>query len=79
MKKTIISNAIITTSKSELRNHLLVINGDRIEDIFEDGSASVAEDAVVIDAKGYRLTPGLIDTHVSGAMGADCRQGADAT
>ncbi len=78
MKTTVITNAIITTSKAEIRNHSLIINNNKIAGILEDGRGSIPEDSVIINAKGYRLMPGLIDTHVSGAMGVDCRQGAEA-
>ena len=78
MKTTVIKNAVITTSKAEIRNRSLIIENNKIAGIREDGSGSAAEDSIVIDANGYRLTPGLIDTHVSGAMGADCRQGIEA-
>jgi imidazolonepropionase-like amidohydrolase len=45
-------------------NAVVLIDGDKIVAVGEDGRLAVPAGAKVIDANGYTVMPGLIDTHV---------------
>lgn len=47
-----------------LRDHTVVVSGGRIAAVGPTGSTPVPKDALVIDAKGRYLSPGLVDMHV---------------
>jgi len=47
-----------------LANAVVLIAGDRISAVGAEGKLSVPEGVRVIDANGYTVMPGLIDTHV---------------
>lgn len=63
--KAIVNGKIITVDEV-LENKVLVF-GDKIVSIEEVAPA----DCEIIDAKGYYVSPGLIDVHVHGSYGAD--------
>ena len=54
-----------------------MIREGKIADVLP-GDQGVPADCLTIDAAGARVVPGLIDTHVCGAVGMDCRQGSEA-
>ena len=47
-----------------LRDHTVIITGDRIDAVAPQSEISVSEGAKLIDGKGLYLIPGLIDSHV---------------
>ncbi|MGJ4746252.1 amidohydrolase family protein [Leptospira sp. SA-E8] len=55
-----ITNANIFDGEELLKDHTLIINGDRIHSIGGD----IPEGATIVNAKGGTLLPGLIDSHV---------------
>ncbi len=64
-KETIIliRNALLINEESR-RAADVIIKGDRISEILPAGKAEAGPDAVVIDATGLWLLPGVIDDHV---------------
>jgi len=69
---------LVTPSESIDPGWLLVENG-RVAGLGEGpGPHETPAGAHVLDARGDYVAPGLIDTHVCGMLGRDCRQGADA-
>ena len=72
-----IEGATIVTARAEIRDRSLLIEAGRIAGLVPSG-ADLPAGCLRIDAAGLRVTPGLIDTHVSGAAGRDCREGPDA-
>jgi len=59
----LVRNALLINEESR-RTADVVISGDRISDILPGGAAEAAPDAVIIDATGMWLMPGVIDDHV---------------
>ena len=76
-ERIIIKNGIVVTSAEEMTDCSVVIQGGKITGVLPDGDIEQAN-CRIIDAHGLHITPGLIDTHVTGALGADCRQGPEA-
>lgn len=52
------------TSEIKLKNHTVLVHKGLIENIGPDGSISIPDDAVIIEAKNYFLMPGLADMHI---------------
>ncbi len=71
MKKQIINSKIITP-EGVIENKILVFN-EKIIGIFD----SPVSDAETIDANGNYVTPGFIDLHIHGYLGADASDGDD--
>lgn len=63
--KAIVNGKIITLDG--VLEHKVLVFGDKIISIEEVAPA----DCEIIDAKGYYVSPGLIDVHVHGSCGAD--------
>lgn len=59
-------NLLTMTGRSDiiLKNHAIVIEGDKIIKIAPDSLISDEDDATVVDGESKYLLPGLIDTHV---------------
>ena len=55
---------INTDGTGPLENAIILLNGNKIEQIGTVGSVAVPEDAIRIDATGKYIIPGLIDAHV---------------
>ena len=70
MKQVIINAAIITPMRIIPRGSI-VIDGSRIEGIYEANAPVPIYGFEVIDAKGLYMSPGFIDTHVHGGGGFD--------
>ncbi|NIO48182.1 MAG: amidohydrolase family protein [Candidatus Aminicenantes bacterium] len=61
----ITSVAVVDVEKGIiLRDHAVIITGDRIERVAPHSEVSVPEGAQLIDGKGLYLMPGLVDSHV---------------
>ena len=76
--KTRIVHADIYTPDIHIGNGILEIGDGRILTVGPDGAAVGGQDVRVIDARGHRLIPGLIDTHIHGAGGYDISAGGTA-
>ncbi len=68
---TKIINGILVTPLSEIRDGVVVIEGERIITAGRRGTVEEPAEATVIDAGGGYIIPGMIDIHVNGALGAD--------
>ncbi len=69
----LIENAhIILDEKTELKNGSILIENGKISKVAEKIQGSFSE---VIDAEGKLVIPGMIDTHIHGAMGFDFTYG----
>jgi len=55
------------TSGKEIPDTVIVIRGERIEQIGTEGSTGIPEDAQIIEARGKWIVPGLIDSHAHAA------------
>ena len=58
------ANVIPMDSERVLRDHTIVVTGDRIAAVAPDGAIALPEGTPMIDAGGAYVTPGLIDSHV---------------
>lgn len=52
-----------------IENGVVLIEGNRITAVDTAASVEIPEDALVIDAAGHTVIPGLVDTHAHGAQG----------
>ncbi|MGB7118076.1 MAG: hypothetical protein WBD56_18220, partial [Anaerolineales bacterium] len=66
--KTILKGGKIITPDTTLENKSLIIKDRSITGI-QSGDIDPSPGDRVIDARGYWISPGLIDVHVHGAMG----------
>jgi imidazolonepropionase-like amidohydrolase len=57
-------------SAKEIRDSVIVIQGERIEQVGTEGSVAIPEGVEVVDARGKWIIPGLIDSHAH-AQSAD--------
>ena len=56
----------------EIKDGILVIQGGKIQSVKDQGSlAEIPPSALVLDHRGKKVIPGLIDTHIHGAGGFD--------
>jgi imidazolonepropionase-like amidohydrolase len=62
----VISTTVVpmTTSGAVLRDHTVVVRGDRIVDVGPATTVQVPAGARIIDGRGKHLLPGLVDFHV---------------
>ena len=60
-----LTNATLITMEGEniLKNGIVLIRDNRIEDVGDAADISIPENAEVIDLKGKYLLPGFVDTH----------------
>jgi N-acetylglucosamine-6-phosphate deacetylase len=68
---TIICNGNILTPFDEIKDGVLIVQGSKIVDVGRRGELQEPSGAIIIDATGGYIVPGLIDIHVHGSMGAD--------
>lgn len=66
---TVIINGIILTPDEQLSGQAVIVEGGQIARI--DPAGFVEAQSNMIDARGFYVTPGLIDIHVHGAYGFD--------
>ena len=65
----IIKNGTIITPQETLRNMVLVIGRDKIQDILPETKAP--QNTEIIDAGGGYILPGFVDIHLHGGAGYD--------
>jgi hypothetical protein len=58
------ATVIPMTSAAELNDRTVIVSGERIAAIYPSGSRKLPSDAVVVDARGKFLIPGLTDMHI---------------
>jgi imidazolonepropionase-like amidohydrolase/Tol biopolymer transport system component len=70
---TAITGARIVTMKGDevIENGVIVVKDNRIAAVGSQSQVGVPAGAVVVDAKGKTIIPGLIDVHWHGGMGED--------
>lgn len=68
---TIICNGNVLTPFAEIKDGAVIVQSSKIVDVGRRGELQEPSDAMVIDATGGYIVPGLIDIHVHGSMGAD--------
>jgi len=69
--RTLIHNGMIITPFESLIDHCLIMDGDRISNLFPEDNIKDVHIDKKIDAKGGWITPGLIDIHIHGGNYAD--------
>jgi len=67
----VIKNGTVITPDRELKDGVVIICGDKIVDVGKCGEVEEPVNARLVDADNGYISPGLIDIHVNGAMGAD--------
>lgn len=67
----VIHNGTVLTPFDEIRDGVVVVQGTRILSVGRRGEPQEPPGAMVIDAGGDYIVPGLIDIHVHGGKGAD--------
>ena len=50
--------------KAPIKKAVIVIDGEKIKSVFREGEAPIPSGAVIINAEGKSVLPGLIDVHV---------------
>jgi len=68
---TVIFNGIVLTPVKEIKDGVVVIQDKKIVDVGQLGELEVPQNAILIDAGGNYITPGMIDIHVNGGNGGD--------
>jgi len=67
----VIHNGTVLTPFDEIRDGVVVVQGAKILSVGRRGELQEPPGAMVIDAGGDYIVPGLIDIHVHGSKGAD--------
>lgn len=70
-KYLIIKNGTVITPEREIKDGVVIVQGEKIIEVGKRGEIEEPENAEIIDAKNGYISPGLIDIHVNGANGAD--------
>ena len=70
-KHLVVFNGTVITPDHEISNGVVIVRDSKIVGAGKRGTLEEPKEAVRIDAEGHYITPGLIDIHVNGAMGAD--------
>lgn len=78
LTKTLIENADLYTPGEHIPGGVILIEGKSITAFGTKEQMSIPQDAQIIDAKGHKVIPGLIDTHIHGAGGFDISTGGTA-
>lgn len=76
MTKQIINGRILVPS-GWIEGGTVVIEGNKIVEVSENGNIAVPEGTEVIDAKGADVVPGGIEMHVHGGGGRDFMEGTE--
>ena len=58
------ASVIPMDSERILRDHTILVEGDRIAAVAPDGAVALPEGTMVVDARGAYVLPGLVDSHV---------------
>ncbi len=66
-----ISNGTVITPEHEIKDGVVIVRNSVIAEVGKRRSIEEPSEAIRIDAGGLFITPGMIDIHVNGAMGAD--------
>jgi Tol biopolymer transport system component/imidazolonepropionase-like amidohydrolase len=74
--KAIIGGNIVTMRNANneqevIENGVVLIKDNRIIKVGKSGEISIPKGALVIDAKGKTVLPGMVDTHAHGAQGSN--------
>jgi len=67
----VIQNGTVLTPCEAIHDGVVVLTGSKIAAVGERGRVATPTDAVVIDAGGNYVAPGLVDIHVHGSKGGD--------
>lgn len=72
--KAIVGGTVVTmrdanNTREVINDGIVLINGNRIERVGKRGSVQIPKGAMVIDAKGKTVIPGLVDVHAHGPQG----------
>jgi N-acetylglucosamine-6-phosphate deacetylase len=67
----IIKNGTVITPGREIGDGVVIVKGEKIIEVGKRGEVEEPVNAEIIDANKATISPGLIDIHVNGAMGAD--------
>ena len=79
MAKIAIKAARVLTPLQDLRDAVVLIEGDRIAAVGRQVNITIPEDAKVMDMGDNIVTPGFIDVHNHGGFGYNAGEGAQAT
>lgn len=76
--KTLILNADLYKPGEHLPGGAILVEGKSITAVGAKPQIPTPQDVQIIDAKGHKVIPGLIDTHIHGAGGFDIAAGGTA-
>jgi Tol biopolymer transport system component/imidazolonepropionase-like amidohydrolase len=73
--KALVGGRVVTmrnasTTKEVIENGVVVIEGNKIIAVGKSGDVSIPKGALLVDAKGKTIIPGLVDTHAHGGQGS---------
>ncbi|MEW6991790.1 amidohydrolase family protein [Colwelliaceae bacterium 6441] len=67
-----VGGKVITMEGEQIINNgVVVVNGNKISAIGENGNVAIPSNAKIIDITGKSIIPGLIDAHAHGAQGSN--------
>ncbi|MFA3792853.1 amidohydrolase family protein [Aliiglaciecola sp. SL4] len=74
--KAIVGGTVVTMRDADnqqeiIENAVILINDNKIEAVGKASDIEIPSSALVIDAKGKTIIPGLIDTHAHGSQGSN--------
>ncbi len=67
----IVKNGTVITSSNEIKDGIVLVQNGKILEVGKRESIKEPEQVNIIDANSGYISPGMIDIHVNGAMGAD--------
>ncbi len=70
-KYLIVKNGMVITPDLEIRDGIVILRDGKIIEVGKRGEVEEPLNANIVDANNNYISPGLIDIHVNGAMGAD--------
>jgi len=79
MAKLAIKAARVLTPLQDLRDAVVLVDGDRIAAVGRQANIAIPQDARVVDVGEKVVCPGFIDVHNHGAYGHSASEGAEAT
>lgn len=74
--KALVGGTVVTmrnanTEREIIENGVVLINENRIVAVGSEQQVSVPDDAMILDARGKTIVPGLIDAHAHGSQGSE--------